>query len=301
MSILLLLALLLLGGSVALTVRAVLLPRLKTSDSLRGIEQYGFQAAAPIHTAKEAKPAFGDLASQIGGLLSQRLKGFRPEELRKELIAAGLYRVSPAALLGYSVIGGVLLGGLGLLTASSLPVFLAVPMVAVTFAVGWRAPLIILHRRAAERLQEIELELPNLIDLLVVTVGAGMGLGASLQLASTKLEGPLVDELKLTLQEQRMGRSLQEALMSMLGRVDTPGMRSFVRSVVQGETLGVSIGQIMRNLADEMRKRRRYSAQERAQKAPVKMLVPLVFLILPAFILTIIGPPVLAIIEDFGS
>ena len=89
--------------------------------------------------------------------------------------------------------------------------------------------------------------------------------------------------------------------MSMLHRVDTPGMRAFVRSVVQGETLGVSIGQIMRNVAEEMRKRRRYSAQERAQKAPIKMLTPLVFLILPAFILTIIGPPVIDIIENFGG
>ena len=98
-----------------------------------------------------------------------------------------------------------------------------------------------------------------------------------------------------------MGLSMQEALLSMLNRVDTASMRSFVRSVVQGETLGVSIGQIMRDLAQEMRRRRRAEAQERAQKAPIKILFPLVLLIFPAMFVVLLGPVIFSIGKIFGG
>ena len=94
-----------------------------------------------------------------------------------------------------------------------------------------------------------------------------------------------------------MGLSTNEALVHMLDRAETPGMRSFVRSVLQGETLGVSIGQIMRNLAIEMRKRRRAKAEERAQKAPIKILFPLVFMIFPAIFVIILAPAVYALTD----
>src|SRR5437764_14976986 len=90
-----------------------------------------------------------------------------------------------------------------------------------------------------------------------------------------------------------MGVWIQVALMTLLNRVDTPPMRSFVRSIVQGETLGVSIGQIMRDLAHEMRRRRRANAEERAQKAPIKILFPLVLLIFPAMFVVLLGPAIM--------
>ena len=97
-----------------------------------------------------------------------------------------------------------------------------------------------------------------------------------------------------------MGLSTSEALRNMLDRCDTPSMRSFVRAVIQGETLGVSIGQIMRNLAVETRKRRRAAAEERAQKAPIKMLFPLIFLIFPAMFIILLGPALFAITKALG-
>ena len=105
-----------------------------------------------------------------------------------------------------------------------------------------------------------------------------------------RLVGPLGDELRLTLQEQNMGLSINEALANTMARCDTPSMRSFVRSIIQGETLGVSIGQILRDLATEMRRRRKANAEERAQKAPIKILFPLVFLIFPAMFVVLLGP-----------
>jgi tight adherence protein C len=156
--------------------------------------------------------------------------------------------------------------------------------------VGWILPMLVLNRRARQRTAAMDYELPELIDLLVVTLEAGVSFVASLQMAAERLAGPLGVELRITLQEQRMGLTTNEALKGMLDRADTPGMRTFVRSVLQGETLGTSTGQIMRNLAIEMRKRRRSTAEERAQKAPVKILFPLVFLIFPAMFIVLLGP-----------
>ena len=98
-----------------------------------------------------------------------------------------------------------------------------------------------------------------------------------------------------------MGLAITEALQNMLARAETPAMRSFVRSIVQGENLGVSIGEIMRNLATEMRKRRRAAAEERAQKAPIKILFPLIFLIFPSMFVILLGPAVFQFIQAFGE
>src|SRR5216110_1942147 len=166
---------------------------------------------------------------------------------------------------------------------------------------GWILPMVVLNRRARQRTDAIDYELPELIDLLVVTLEAGVSFLASLQMAAERLAGPLGVELRLTLQEQRMGLTTNEARKGMLGRADTPGMRTFVRSVLQGETLGTSTGQIMRNLAIEMRKRRRSAAEERAQKAPIKILFPLVFLIFPAMFIVLLGPALYSIGKIFGA
>ena len=122
-----------------------------------------------------------------------------------------------------------------------------------------------------------------------------------MQLASSRVAGPLGDELRLALQEQRMGLSTTEALSNMLGRCETPSMRSFVRSILQGETLGVSIGKIMRNLGHDMRIRRRQAAEQRAQKAPIKILFPLVFFIFPPMFIVLLFPAVYTFSHTLGS
>src|SRR6266508_1219300 len=122
-----------------------------------------------------------------------------------------------------------------------------------------------------------------------------------MQTANGRIPGPLGEELRLTLQEQTMGLSIQEAMLNMLARCDTPSMRSFVRSVVQGERLGVSIGQIMRDLAQEMRRRRHATASERAQKAPIKILFPLVLLIFPAMFVVLLGPAIFLFVRALSG
>ena len=120
-------------------------------------------------------------------------------------------------------------------------------------ATFWAAPLVYVHGRAARRLDLIERQVPDLIDMLVVTLEAGLGFGASMDVASSRLRAPIGSEIRLTMQEQSMGLGMSEALTNMLARVDTYNMSAFVRSVVQGNALGVSMGIVMRNLAVDMR------------------------------------------------
>jgi tight adherence protein C len=153
------------------------------------------------------------------------------------------------------------------------------------------------NRRRRLRLATMDRQMPDMIDLLVVTIEAGLGILASMRVAAESLTDPLGQELRLTLQEQRMGLSVNEAIESLGRRADCSNMRIFVRSLTQGERLGVSIGTTMRNLASEMRKRRKAMVEEQAQKIPIKMLFPLAFLIFPAMFIVLLVPAFISIFE----
>jgi tight adherence protein C len=205
-------------------------------------------------------------------------------------------------LLGYRVIAAIGLPALILWVGagSSKPVLVGLAA-AASVAAGWMLPLMLVRRRARLRKQKVDREVPDFIDLLVVTVESGQGLGGAIGLAGERIRGPLGDEVRLAVQEQAMGLSAHDALTNMVERCDTPALRSFVRSVVQGESLGVSIGEILRAVAVEMRKRRRQSAEEQAQKAPVKMLFPLAFLIFPSLFIIILGPSIFDLLHTLGG
>jgi tight adherence protein C len=210
-----------------------------------------------------------------------------------------MYSTSPGKFIGYQALvaigGGVLWLWLGGVTGKSSGTLVIGTI--MTMMIGWLVPVFIVRLVTRQRRDEIDYEMPELIDLLVVSVEAGIGLNGAMRLAATRIRGPLGQELRLTLQEQNMGLSTTAALENLLGRVDTQSVRMFVRSIIQGETLGVSMGQIMRNLAGEMRKRRKAAAEERAQKAPVKMLFPLIFLIFPAMFVVLLLPALLTIVQ----
>jgi tight adherence protein C len=293
-------AITLVGAAATLLARAGALPRMQAARRLDEIAAYG---AAGSSTAGEQAPPRSALlegvATRLGSLVARRF-GAREDDLRRHLMAAGVYRLSPTALLGYRALATVLLPVVAVLVAPeawSLPMRLAV--VAVGCWCGWALPLVLLQRRARKRLSDIDYALPGMIDLLVVTVEAGLGFSSALKVAAEKLQGPLGDELRLTMQEQRMGLATRDALKNMAERADTAGVRTFVRAIIQGEQLGVSIGQILRGLAVDMRKLRRAMAEERAQKAPVKMLFPLVFLIFPAMFILLLGPAMLDVMHGF--
>jgi tight adherence protein C len=299
-----LVGLFLLGTAVTVLARSFSAQRTRAVEVMGQIRTYGYAAVPPTAEAggRPARATLDGIASVIGDALGERLGSVREAALRKQLVAAGLYKTPPRRFLGYQLLSTVALPlFMAWLSAAAgtSTLILGLSLVFGTFA-GWSLPRMIVRRRAARRLGQIDYDLPELIDLLVVSVEAGLGFNGSMRMAVDRLAGPLGEELRLTLQEQNMGLTSNEALKNFLERCDTPSVRSFVRSVTQGETLGVSIGQIMRNLAGEMRKRRRQTAEERAQKAPVKILFPLVFLIFPAIFVVILGPAMFTLLETLG-
>jgi tight adherence protein C len=301
--IILILGLLLVAGAVALILQGWRFSHARTADTIEQIGAYGFSARpAEAESSAQSGGAVARIAEQVGSLAPSVATGGQ-RAIRKQLIAAGLYDTSTRTVVGYRILlaAGLPLLWLWLAAATGFPFGIIVVGIIFLAIVGWILPMLVLNRRARERMDKIDYELPELIDLLVVTLEAGISFIASLQMAAERLTGPLGVELRITLQEQRMGLTTNEALKGMLGRADTPGMRTFVRSVVQGETLGTSTGQIMRNLALEMRKRRRSVAEERAQKAPIKILFPLVFLIFPAMFIVLLGPVVYSFGKIFGG
>jgi tight adherence protein C len=271
-------------------------------DTVAQIESYGFNAPSTAESSGPSQRPLGALASGLGGLV-QRVMGTGEQGIRSQLLAAGMYDVEPVTIIGYRVLAAAVAAAFGIwfTVGAGKPIFVIVLGTAALAGLGWALPVFYLSRKARIRTERIEYELPELIDLLVVTLEAGLSFLASLQTAAQRLEGPLGDELRLAMQEQRMGLTANDALQGILRRAETPALRAFVRSVLQGEALGVSTGAIMRNLALEMRKRRRAAAEERAQKAPVKMLFPLIFLVFPAMFVVLLGPAAYSIQKILGS
>jgi tight adherence protein C len=218
------------------------------------------------------------------------------EAIREQLMAAGMYTISARTIIGYRVLLTIALpiAALLLLGAHS-PVHLLI--VALVGFAGWILPLTYVQRKARLRIGTLDRSLPDLIDLMCVMIEAGLSFPQALRLAADQFGPPLSDELRLTLQEQAMGLAMDEALAHLAERADTPAMKSFVRTMSQGERMGISLGQIMRNLAHEMRARRRSRAEERAQKTPVLMLFPLVFLIFPSLFIVLMTPAVINLIK----
>ena len=305
MALFLILGLSLAAASGFLALRAIGLAQADRRRTLDQIAAYGFrsEASATIEPV-DLRSVFGELATKTGERALARFDGLRAGEsgLRKLLTSAGMYQTSVASFVGTRILG-----------ASSGAVLLALIALTgnvdarVTFGsllimvMGWFGPKAIVQRRARLRLERIDREVPELVDLLVTTVEGGVGFGTGLQLASRSIEGPLGQELRLVLREQSLGLTPEEALRNLSVRVDSPATRAFTQALVQGESLGVSIGQILRDLAIDMRKRRRQSAEERAQKTPTKILFPLIALILPALFIVTLGPAVMEATRFFAS
>ncbi|MEZ5322370.1 MAG: type II secretion system F family protein [Microthrixaceae bacterium] len=157
-----------------------------------------------------------------------------------------------------------------------------------------------LNRKVDDRQKSILRSLPDVLDLLTISVEAGLGFEQALDRVCNSVAGPLSDEFARMLGEARSGSSRADAMRALDERCNIPELRSFVLAVVQADQFGVSIGRVLRAQADEMRIKRRQLAQEKAQKAPVKMLIPMVFCIFPALFTVVLGPAALNIRENLG-
>jgi tight adherence protein C len=293
MVLMLILGLTLIAASTLLVLRSFALPRAERRRTLDQIAVYGFRSATVTEETPDLRATFGELATATGEKALARFDSLRAGErrLRDLLNSAGMYTTSVASFTGARILaallGPLLLFLLSLSGSLDLRLLLGGALMTV---MGWYLPYVRVQRRARLRLEQVDREVPELVDLLVTTVEAGVGFAAGLQLASRSIEGPLGQELRLALREQSLGLTPEEALRNLSLRVDSPATRAFTQALVQGESLGVSIGTILRDLATDMRKRRRQAAEERAQKTPTKILFPLIALILPAMFIVTLGP-----------
>lgn len=292
-----------LGVAVAAAVNAAGARRFRTAERLSTINEYGFasmdsEPAASYLGDQNRQPFFTGLITTLGDVLGRRLGKVGEEQIREQLMAAGMYTMSPRTLLGYRVVSTIALPVVAALLFGVTGI-LHILMIGIALFAGWTLPLTMVQRKARLRLDVVDRKLPDLIDLLTVMIEAGLSFSSALRLAADHFEPPLSDEIRLTLQEQTMGLSVDEALANMAERADTPAVHAFVRAMAQGERMGISTGQIMRNLAHEMRARRRSQAEEKAQKAPVLMLFPLVFLIFPAMLIILMTPAVISLMHSF--
>jgi tight adherence protein C len=212
------------------------------------------------------------------------------EAVSEKLMAAGMRRTSPTTIIGAKGIlglGGVVLGlALGSATAPKY-MFLLALLFGLT---GALAPGFYLNSRVKRRQVAVSAELPDALDLLSVSVEAGLGFDGAVQKLTEHMDGPLIEEFELALGGIRIGEGRSEALKKMSERSGSQEMASFVRAIIQADQLGISLGRILKVQAGDTRLKRQLLAEEKAMKAPIKMLFPTVIFIFPAMFLVVLGP-----------
>jgi tight adherence protein C len=239
--------------------------------------------------------------SRIGRRFSARDQGVR---IRHRLELAG----NPARwdvdrVVGFKVLGLLAGGLLGLalplaLGAGPLPVLALAALLGIA---GYLAPNLVLYQLGYNRREEMRRQLPDALDLLTISVEAGLAFDTALSQVARNTTGALAEEFFRVLQEMQIGLGRGEAMRALGERTDLPELRSFVTAMVQAEAFGIPIAHVLRVQAKEMRIKRTQRAEELAQKVPVKILFPLVFCILPALFIVILGPAVVNIFQNFGG
>jgi tight adherence protein C len=189
----------------------------------------------------------------------------------------------------------------GLMLAQLLPFssFLKVGVVALLTLTGYTVPSAAIAARASKRQKEIRKALSDTMDLLTISVEAGLGFDAALGQVVRNVPGPLSDEISRMLQEMQIGVSRTEALRHLTERTEVPELDGFVLSMIQADKYGVGVAKVLRSQSQELRQKRRQRAEETAQKVPLKLLFPTIFMLLPALFVVILGPGIIKIYETF--
>ena len=283
----------------ALVGTSVVAEKAEVRESLRRLEGYQIQGVRDQEMlAPLSERVFSPVVNGLTGLAHKYTPVGYVENLRHKLVLSGgrpgldVDQLLVLKLLG--LFSGILWFPLFFLVLhlGGFPGFVAgIGLWVASFL----APDVVVNRAVAERKHDMAVQLPDILDLLVISVEAGLGFEQALDRTATAVPGALSEEFNRMLQEMRIGSSRSDSLRALDQRTDVPELRSFILAMLQADTFGVSISRLLRAQATEMRIRRRLRAQEQAQKAPVKMLFPLVFCIFPSVFVIILGPAMIQI------
>ncbi len=228
------------------------------------------------------------------------------EEARHLIDMAGLAgTLEPTSFFALRIVATV---GLGLLAFLLFFVFTSTtaPTTAILYTVGGAAlgyffPMLWIRSKITRRQTNILKALPDALDLLVICVDAGIGFDQAMGKVYDKWDNELAIAFGRVLRELQLGMPRRDALKAMADRMDVPDVTSFVAAIIQADQLGVSMAQILRIQSDQMRVKRRQRAQEKAQQAPVKMMIPMVLLIFPSIWIVLLGPAAIILMNTSGS
>ena len=266
-------------------------------------------SAAPTELTKEFDEPFGErIVAPLqakASKIARRLSGSdAPERIRKRLDVAGnpagwtIERVQAGKVIGAIVLFFVSVGLTALMGTS---VTIRIIVIAGAILVGWLGPNLYLYQKVYDRSYRIQRVLPDAIDLMTISVESGLAFDAAVQQVARNTEGPLADEFSRVLREMQIGLGRAEALRALAERTEVDDLKSFVTAMVQADSFGIPIANVLRIQSSEMRVKRRQRAEEKAQKVPVKITIPLIFCILPCLFIAVMGPAVIHIIDSFSG
>jgi len=264
---------------------------------------------APASMQAELDPGFRERVlnptARWFGRVGRRLTPYdHADRMRTKLDAAGnpagmtLERINAAKAIGLGI--GLVIGVIATL-ALGLGVLIAVVITVGLALAGFYAIDYWLGRKAADRMKAVRVELADSIDLLTISVEAGLGFDAALAHVAKNTDGPLAEEFRRVLQEMQIGMGRSDALRALGNRSNLPELRSFTTAMVQADAFGIPVGKVLRVQSSEMRIKRRQLAEEKAQKVPVKILMPLIFFILPTLFIVVMGPAALLAMDSFAG
>lgn len=281
-----------------------LLERMRVYRSLRTVRAVNV-GASDVRRRELALPLPSRIIAPGMRRVGRLARRFTPASVVERLARNLAYAGEPAGwdaerVLAFKFLGG---GVLGVGTLLLAPVVGANPVRAVILAVmlgvvGYFLPDLILRSRYEQRQDEIRRALPDSLDLLSITVEAGLGFDAAIARVSREVAGPLGREFHRVVQELQLGRTRTDAFRDLAERSTIPELKSFVLSMVQADIFGISVAKVLQVQAHEMRVKRRQRAEEKAQKIPVKLVFPLIFCIFPALFVILLGPAAIRIYQN---
>ncbi len=296
---LLLLGLMCLGGAAFFVVDVATAPARKQHESMKRASRYGRFIASDSERRSFNERVLAPAVTRLARLVLRVSRKTSVHDVSVKLIAAGL-AISPQAFLATKAATAVGGGIFGLVLGSTLGGPLGGFMLGALLAVGgFIVPEFALGAKARSRRDQIRADLPDALDLLAVSVEAGLAFDGALTKITEHMAGPLSDEFALALGEVRIGESRSEALKKLAERTGAQEVAAFTRAIIQADQLGISLGRILRVQATDTRNRRQAAAEERAMKAPVKMLFPTVLFIFPTMFIVILGPAMLSLLDLF--